>query len=50
MSRHSIIPKMLVLIVLVIPACREGGDDFRFTVHPADGEVFYKGKPVPRPS
>ena len=48
MLRYSMILKMLALVALVIPACREGGDDFRFTVHPADGTVLYKGKPVPR--
>ena len=48
MSRHPMIPTMLALVALVIPACREGGDDFRFTVHPADGTVLYKGKPFPK--
>ncbi len=46
MSRHSMIPKMLALVALVIPACGDSGDDFRFKVHPADGTVLYKGKPV----
>ena len=48
MSRHSMIPKMLALVALVIPACGEDEDDFRFAVHPADGTVLYKGKPVPK--
>ena len=48
MSRHSTILITLAMFALVIPGCGEGGDDFRFEVHPSDGMVLYQGKPVPR--
>ena len=41
------IPRLLAAVALLIPACGESDDDFRFPVHPAGGTVFHQGKPVP---
>jgi hypothetical protein len=44
------IPAMLALVVLVIPACGDDGEDFRFTVHPAGGTVSTRASRSPGPS
>ena len=30
------------------PGLRDGAEGFRFAVHPADGTVLHKGRPVPK--
>ena len=48
MSARHVSLTFLAMTALVIPACGNDSQNYRFAVYPTDGKVVYKGQPVPK--